>query len=416
MFLKDYRFGSTDRSNDRILFPKPAKTISTFSAIALFFCTNNGSNPYLTERFFFIGLINNIISSFVPCILVGLSFQAYIRTWRFNSETSFAGSLKDAFGGKSENVMRGMFIFAFFNNIMFNCYDVYKFTREITTYLWPNVKWVNSKYTQVYFLSLSTVIPTFFIKRFSQLTVYAHIANISVLITLVIMGVYAYKSVQVVGFNPTGETVLFTKDLYNSVNCLSYFVLIFYTHPIICNLAPEMNCVKQGDFVRVSWIANIISWLVNFVSGYLGWFTLHGTTYGSICLTLYPNSPLKCVACFFGLLNTIFTNGCLNYLNGIEITKLFAKDMKKVNPWTGVLVSVLFGIGCAVGPTFLMDYIAGASQFFFMIVCMGVPPAAVIKMFGIRNFWGFFCLIYIFVVLIIGSSSIYCCFTRPTKR
>ena len=417
MLFEDYRFGNKERTSSRVLFPKKDHTISTFAAISLILCTNNGSNCFTTERFFYVGLLNNIIASLFPLFLVQLSFQIYIRTWRFNTDISYPESLQDAFGGKSGFIIRLMLILSLFNCICFNCYDIYVFSQPFTNYFWPDNKLANNRFLHIYLLSIISVFPTLFLRHFSQLVVPSIIANICVVAVHVIMAIFAYGSIKERGFSPDGQTILCSSNFMDSVNCFSYFIYIYYVHPIMCNLAPELKASTQGGIVKVSLIANLLSWFVNFLGGYLGWFYFFGTSGGAVNVALYPNSLLKALAGLFGCINTMITNACLNYLNGIEISKLFTGTKVHVDtPWSGILVSLSFGLAAAIASKTFLDIVTSVCQLMFLVVCILIPPAAYIKMYGVKSFWGVVCIILIILLIVVGALTLYAVFTRPTER
>ena len=198
MLIKDYKYGSKERTDDRILFSNGHNTVSTLSAISLIICTNNGSNAFTTERYFNVGLINNIIASLLPMFIMQLSFQIYIRTWRFNSSTSYSDSLQDAFGGISGVIIRIMLILSLFDNICYNCYDIYVFSEPITRYFFPDSAIANNRYLHMYILNLISAFPTLFIDKFAKFVIPSFVANVCVVFVHVIMAVFAYGSIKVV--------------------------------------------------------------------------------------------------------------------------------------------------------------------------------------------------------------------------
>jgi hypothetical protein len=417
MLLSQYKFGNRERTNERVLFTKAEKTISRITAISLIVCTVNGSNPLTTERFFFVGLVNILVASFFPLFIMQLSFQIYIRTWRFNSDTSYSESLKDAFDGKGGTIIRIMLIFTLFNDICYHSFDIYKYSSIITRYFWPGNELINNRYLHIYLLVAISIIPTFFMERFTKLAIPSYIANLSVIIIHIIMVVFTYNSVQKTGFNPNGKTTLYSSDIINSINCLSYFILIYNTFPVLCNIGPELSVQKQGEITRIALASNFSSWALNFIGGYIGYFYFFGSSNGAISIYLYSDSLVKVIAAFLGLLNILITNVCLNYLNGIEIVKLFTPRGYKIDsPWIGVIASSSFGIANAIGPMVIMDILTSICQLFFLIVCVIVPPVAFIKMYGVKNFWGIMCILLIICVTIVGIATVYAVFTRTSSR
>ena len=103
----------------------------------------------------------------------------------------------------------------------------------------------------------------------------------------------------------------------------------------------------------------------------------------------------------------------MNFLNGIEIVKLFTPRGHTVDiPWVGALTSTIFGLANATVSRRIMSTVTSICQISFLIVCILIPPSAYINVYGVKTVWGITSIFLIVLLIALGAGTLYAIFTR----
>ena len=403
MLYEVYRFGSRERTDERPIFKAHSNPMSSIAAISIIVNCATGSEPFFSESYYVCGIGNFVLAAVVMLIVSLISFKAYIRTWRYDSQTSFSEALVDAFGPKSIPVIRVLLILSLLSQILYNTRDVQSYANLFTEYYFPSVTILQNKYLVLYVLTFVTTIFSSFIRSFSRFSYISYVGNVSFIVTFALLLYYFAENVKDVGGSGLWDnTSLGSWKLQDTFNLAFYFLHGYFLHPMISNLAPELKFTTQGRISRVAGWAYFFSFLKNFLPGLCLYFTLFGVSQGNFALSYLPSSAPRAFVGLFGLIHILCTNMLMNYLLAIELTKFFTDDLSKTNNvLMGSLVVSSFAVGMNIAPYQIVDWICYICNYVCLFVCLFLPFVAYLKMFGWKNLWGIYSIFFGIVALAI---------------
>ena len=417
MLYDVYRFGSRERTDERPIFKPHSNPMSTIAALSIIVCTATGSEPFYSESFYTCGIGNFFLAAIVMLIVALVSFKAYIRTWRYDSQTSFSEALVDAFGPKSFAVTRPLLILSLLAQILNNTRDILNFFHLFSDYYFPNVGLLRNKYFIIYLLTFVTTICSSFLKSYSKFGIISYVGNAAFIVTFCLLLYYLSESVKQVGGDYAWQhSTLGTWKLADTFSLAFQMLHGYFLHPMISNLAPELKHTSQGKISGVAGWAYFISFLINFLPGLVLYYTIYGASQGGFSPAFLPDTAPKAFVGIFGLIRLLCTNMLLNYLLAIELTKFFTGEHSKIsNVWMGSLVVSCFVVGCNVAPYRVCDWIVYICNYFCLFVCLFLPFVAYLKMFGWKNLWGIYSVVFaIFALVIIIFIIVYVLIERSS--
>ena len=193
MSYQDYKYGCSERPDSRVLFTVKSNPIPSIMSISIVVAACISGNPFKNEAYFNTGLFNVLIASLLPPLLLQISFQIFVRTWSYNSNTSYPEVIREKIGDNGISIIRILFILSMLNTQIYTNYDISKLSIIISKYFFPDNAFMNNIKFHLIFLSALAIFPTLFMVRFRQFGIVTYLCNAFVIIGLIVMGLYAYQ-------------------------------------------------------------------------------------------------------------------------------------------------------------------------------------------------------------------------------
>ena len=384
MRFNDYKFSSMHSDNSQLLYKSNEnEKTSFFKSFMILLNCGISTDPFFMAYSFRTGIIKAFLLCLLAVVLTQISFHIFVKTWSFDTDNSYPAIWVKCFGPSLKFIPHVLLLCALTSISVIVTEEV---PANIDNLLEPYVSeksLIRNSMLQMYIITFLVTIPVFFCKKVTGLWIISTIANIGIVVGDLCVVINMIISIAKNGFHPE-NVVLWDNSMDTTVECFGLFNTVFFLHPMVSLVSPEMDNCSREKVLKLSWTTTLSSAAINLICGYCGYLTFYGTNGEDNILFAYdPKSPLTIIGKLGCYMSVLFTTSIYNYIIGDQLASLFLDRYRHRDYaplFIGGLVILCFNAGFDYGGDTFLNVFKLLGNVAFLIVAFVLPSVFYIYM------------------------------------
>lgn len=408
MSIAELNLHQSKISNGRPLYPESRsdEQVSVFTVISILIASLVTFNPYYGSANLSSGLAEGMILYIIGATLTLLSFSLFIRCWRYGSTNSYA-EISNDLGGIIFKIISDVLMIAtylYLTSLIFA--DTHLLLKTIVSHFYVHeYSIVFDKWILQYVVALLPAIPAIFCKSLAGMKYCAHIANLTLIISIVTMIVIMTKLRPEYDYIRPEKIPLFNNDIQYLVVTFAKYCGKNFIHPIAAFIVPHIKNPSQGKIYATVAVSSFIGSIIILCGMLISFFSF----YDGLILHLYPifmlydsEIVLELVCQFATLIHYICSYSLYIFITSRIIPELFSSNgqMSFISVIISNLIAATFTVSFESNDSFhdAMNYIGLIAYF---CLCFFLPSIMfLIKYRFVHIFWSIIALVVLVITAV----------------
>lgn len=257
MLVADHRFKMHGHNSNHLYFYRSSNqaVISFFTSFMIIESGSFASEHLKIGSYFNVGIIQGILLSLIPFLLIQLSFYIFFRSWVFGSKFTYSGIWALIFSPTFQFIPQLLVIYSYFNftfSLISLIPEIWKkFFNDLCSSP-PDI--LMNDWFILYVVGFISVFPFLFAKRLSSLRYMSYVSNSFLVLNLFFVIIDFFIHIKKID---SSKLTLFGGGYHESIRILVKFQSAFYFHPLLQLSTEDLDNPTNFRVTGLTWVTSL---------------------------------------------------------------------------------------------------------------------------------------------------------------